>query len=289
MGAVSHPDEARRQLDLFLDGADAMLVNEIAAALVAGRGADAERALGQLRKRNPRHPDLRAFGLVCRAQRAEASSTPTHPAAMMALIEDLEGSLAPAADRLLGPRAGAALRPVWARLVDAAAALPLAECRPAAPLYHWLGVAHYRLGDERQAFRWWLALCWLDPEGFPRYGPRLPSSMMREEWAEFEREPEVANPAGGAVSRARWFPSWLLLRHRGFGRLFGPTEIPDAGVATRVFGLLLALLPFDGAGHSAELVQHRSALRALDPAFFRLYMRAVSGRTGAGPRVRRLS
>src|SRR5439155_6882058 len=126
-------------------------------------------------------------------------------------------------------------------------------------------------------------------KAFPGTSPGSPARRCGEEWAEFEREPEVANPAGGAPSRARWFPSWLLLRHRGFSRLFEPTEIPDAGVPTRVFGLLLALLPFDDAGHSAELVQHRAALRALDPAFFRLYLRAVSGRTGAGAGGRQLS
>ena len=49
-----------RQLDLFVDGRDAALVNEVVAALESRAVERAEAALGRLRDEHPAHPDLHA-------------------------------------------------------------------------------------------------------------------------------------------------------------------------------------------------------------------------------------
>jgi hypothetical protein len=55
------------QLDLFLDGRETILVNDLVAALLEGRLQDARDALNRLRKENPAHPDLVAFDRLVRS------------------------------------------------------------------------------------------------------------------------------------------------------------------------------------------------------------------------------
>ncbi len=55
------------QLDLFLDGREVILVNDLVGALLEGRLEGARDALNRLRKENPAHPDLAAFDRLVRS------------------------------------------------------------------------------------------------------------------------------------------------------------------------------------------------------------------------------
>ncbi|HEU4369527.1 MAG TPA: hypothetical protein VFV05_14995 [Methylomirabilota bacterium] len=298
------------QLDLFLDGRDAFLVHDVTTGLVARDRRRAETGLERLRDEHPLHPDLPALALLVEA----LGSPPTAPAShttMTAGTEELRHRLAPAARRLLGEGAAAFLEPLWQALARQAAdlafdeAYPLAHrswlCRqygdwaavraaveaapdwPASPrLRYRLGLARYHLGEADAAIRLWLPLCWTDPGFFARRAPTLPSTTLREGWEAFERAAPYEESLAETGDATGWFPAWLLLRHRGLARLFRADEIPDTGVASRVFRHLLALLPLESQGLSDALIAGRRALRQLSPSFFGSYMDVVA-RTGARP------
>ena len=184
------------QLDLFLDGRETILVNDLVAALLAGRLEGARDALNRLRKENPAHPDLAAFDRLVRSV-CEKPPAPPSTGEPGPIIERLT-LLVPAANRLLGLGAAAFLLPWWQALARTDAVLDPAEAAPL--LRYWMGSARWHDGDEREAVRLWLALCWLEPESFARQAPTLPSRIVREAWAAFDGEPD---PGDGGDAHGR--------------------------------------------------------------------------------------
>jgi hypothetical protein len=149
-------------------------------------------------------------------------------------------------------------------------------------LRYWIGLAQHHLGAPEVAIRLWLPLCWMDPLLFETHAPTVPNSTIGAGWIAFDHAfPFEASLADRAPMTA-WFPAWLLLRHRGLSRLFGPDDVPDAGLAARVFRHLLALLPLERRGLTDELVRQRRALRQLDESFFRYYMAVLGERRSSG-------
>jgi hypothetical protein len=297
----------RRQLDLFVDGRDAVLVYEVLKALV---GRDPERtdaALRRLREEHPAHADLPALGLLADTLRITPPS-PLTPGTLAAVVGHVERAVVPATRRLLGPDAMRFVRPVWETLAGAAAGLPFDDEHPFAHrawlaqqygdwtavrsavereqdwatkplLRQWLGLALHHSGEPARGLALCLSLCWVDPDVFARHAPASPSATIRDGWEAFER----ASPVDEVLSRdehpATWFPPWLVLRHRGLVHVFREDEIPETGSAARVLRHLLSLLPLEGHVPTEEVVRKRRTLQQLSPAFFAYYL-AVIGRAG---------
>ena len=259
------------QLDIFLDGRETILVNDLVAPLVAGRLDGARDALNRLRRENPAHPDLAAFDRLVRSLCETPPALPStgEPGP---IIERLS-LLAPAANRLLGVGAANFLLPWWRALAWTDAKLDPADAAPL--LRYWMGSARWHDGDAKEAVRLWLPLCWLEPETFARQAPTLPSRIVREAWAAFEGEPDSG--VGGDVNGrdVPWFPAWLALRHRWVAHVFRPDEVPDTGAPLRALRLLPGLLVLESQGLSDELVRQRRALRDISPWFFGTYRRLV--------------
>ena len=294
------------QLDLFVDGRDALLVHAVVTSLVARDPNRAATGLARLRDEHPTHPDLAALTLLAQALQARRWSPATH-ATLTAGIEAMQHALAPAARRCLGTDAATFLRPLWEALAATAASLPFDDVHPhahagwlcqqygdwaavrvtveaepdwaARPLLrYWLGLAQHHLGKPEAAIRLWLSLCWMDPVLFARHAPTLPSATLREDWEAFERVVPSDEWLADATHAATWFPAWLLLRHRGLIHLFRADEIPDSSTAARVFRVLLSLVPLEREGLSDQLVGQRRALQQLSPGFFRCYLEVVGRR-----------
>ena len=259
------------QLDLFLDGRETILVNDLVAALLAGRLEGARDALNRLRKENPAHPDLEPFERLVHSV-CEKPPAPPSPGEAGPMIERLT-ILVPAANRLLGRGAAAFLHPWWQALARTKAVLVPAEAAPL--LRYWMGSARWHVGDEREAVRLWLALCWLEPESFARQAPSLPSRIVREAWAAFDTEPYPDDGGDARVREVLWFPAWLALQHRWVAHVFRPDEVPDTGAPLRALRLLPGLLVLESQGFGDELVRQRRALRDISPSFFRTYRRLV--------------
>jgi hypothetical protein len=299
-------DIDRRQLDLFVDGRDALVIHEIVSALLARDVGRAETGLRRLRRDHPRHVDLAALTALGEALRVEEPVLVTH-ATLTERIEATERALAPAARRLLGQDAAIFMRSRWDALAALALHLPFDSTHPRAHrawlcqqhgawaevrdaveaepdwaatglLRYWLGLARHHLGAPEAAIRLWLPLCWIDPPLFARYAPSLPDATIRDGWEAFERADLFERLLADPTAAAPWFPAWLLARHRGLARLFRADELPDTGHATRVFRHLLSLVPLEQHGLSDELIGQRRALQQLDPDFFRCYMETVGQR-----------
>ena len=238
------------QLDLFVDGRDALLVHAVVMNLLARDFGGAAARRSTLRHEHPAHPDLPALALLIESLRSSPPSPVTH-ASVTAALDHVDRTLAPAARRLLGRDAAPFLEPLWHML--AATVLPLSfdETYPRAhaswlcqqfgdwsavraaveaeldwakqPLLGYrLGLARHHLGDVDGAIRLWLPLCWIDPPFFARYAPALPNATLREGWEAFERVGSFGEWADG-IHPATWFPPWLLVKLRGLrGTVFDP-------------------------------------------------------------------
>jgi hypothetical protein len=259
----------RTQLDLFWDGRDVVLVNAIVVNLLERQPDRAQKALTRLKEENPGHPDLGMFDRLCRALPAEPPR-PTSHAELRALIESVK-LLSSTADRLLGEGARAFLLPWWQAVAHAE--LPSAEAEPS--LRYWLGFARHHLGEEREALRLWVALCWLAPDAFEQWAPALPSVILRDAWAAFRAHAGHDDRDGPSPRETLWFPAWLALRQRWVAHLFHADEIPDTEAPLQALRLLRTLLPLESEGYSAELVQQRRRLQQSCPTFFRAYLEVV--------------
>lgn len=259
----------RTQLDLFWDGRDVVLVNAIVVNLLERQPDRAQEALTRLKEENPGHPDLGMFDRLCRALPAEPPR-PTSHAELRALIESVK-LLSSTADRLLGEGARAFLLPWWQAVAHAE--LPSAEAEPS--LRYWLGFARHHLGEEREALRLWVALCWLAPDAFEQWAPALPSVILRDGWAAFRAHAGHDDRDGPSPRETLWFPAWLALRQRWVAHLFHADEIPDTEAPLQALRLLRTLLPLESEGYSAELVQQRRRLQQSCPTFFRAYLEVV--------------
>jgi hypothetical protein len=269
------PQAGTAQLDLFVDGAETVLLHALGEALLAGRSESADEALQKLRRHDPAHPDLGALGRLCQAVRP-GLPVPGSPSSLVALAQELETVLLPTAERLLGPGAPAALDPVWRRLVDGASGLRLDGAEAGGHLRFWVGAAHRHRGERRQALRLWLSLAWLDAGALATLAPRCPDDTLRLAWTAFERAPGFEVPEEPEAA-ARWFPAWAFLHDRELASLFRADKVPGLGtdVAGAAARAVLALLPLETQGLSEEVVRGRRALKAAAPAFFPLYLRRV--------------
>ena len=295
-----------QQLDLFVDGHDALLVHAVVTRLLADDPDRATSQLAILRREHPAHPDLAALALLTDSLRASPPSPASH-AIVTTMLEQVDRTLVPVAQRLLGRDAANFLKPLWHTLAMTASSLKFDESYPRAhaswlcqqlddwaavraaveaepdwatrPLLRYrLGLALHHLGESAGAIRQWLPLCWIDPALFARYAPTLPNAMLREGWEAFERAGSFGESPDDAIHAAEWFPAWLLVRHRRLADLFQAANVPDAGITSEVFRALLALVPLERSGLSDDLITHRRALQRLSPELFAYYMRGLGGR-----------
>jgi hypothetical protein len=266
------------QLDLFLDGKETLLVNDLVTKILEPCPAGAERALHRLREQSPEHPDLDAFERLVHSVRAGPPAAPGEK--QLGPMIDSVAALAPAAERLLGREAAVFLLGWW-RALARTEALP-GPGDPSPLLRYWIGCARWNVGDERQALRLWLPLCWLAPESFVRHAPTFPSRTLREGWATFDSEADAEESGDMRAGKIAWFPAWLALQQRSIAHLFPPAEIPETSAALRAFRLLPGLLVLESQGYSEELIERRRILRDISPPFFRRYWQLVveaGGRT----------
>lgn len=262
------------QLDLFVHTAGTALLNDVAEALTARDGRAAQRALDRLRAHDPGHPDLTGLGHLSRALRSELPA-PASATALDALVRDTEAVLWPLAARLVGAtRAGTMLEPVWRRLRDGASAAAREGSVDTGARVYWLGVAHYHLGERPEAWRSWLRLAWIDPVTLWTLAPRCPDDTLRRAWLEFERRPGFDTPDEAAAA-ARWFPAWVVVRHRALATLLRPDEVPGTDPAVATARCVLGLLPLEARGLSDDVVRGRRTLQAVAPGFFSYYLRTV--------------
>ncbi|MEF8729052.1 MAG: hypothetical protein V5B34_12695 [Accumulibacter sp.] len=291
-----------RQLDLFLDSREVVLVNDVVAAFRAGECARARNALAALRAESPERSELAPFAvLLAFLEKLRESDFATPDGDGLAqLLGEIDAVVVPAT-QALGSEARGFLDRIWRRLATAAAGQPFDPARPqihAAALYlrahagaeaegaasriadgwndplilRWRALARYRVGGL-QAARWQIfSLAWFATDSFPQLLAELSAPELESDWRRFQSAIEMPD--------ASWFPAWCLLPHPEFvaalaGEISPPIRRAAAGIpGLGAFLALTKILAIEPGGYSRALVDERARLQAIDATFFAAYMRS---------------
>lgn len=285
-------DVDREQPDLFLDGAQAQVQNQLIDAITARDAAASGEKLRQLASLDVGNWAIDHAVVLIDALQA---APPDHPAQARQRLDVIENQWLPAASSLLRAGARDFLTPIWrdvGRALQGVAfeagnakghaswaylngldwgnvkrtilEIPTWESEPL--LLVWLALARWRLAEYREAVRSWFALCWHFPGHFAECAesPTFPNSSLQRAWE--ESQDQDLDPA----ITPSWFPAWVLIDHPGIARTVGPcggTSDPE-----RAFDHLVALR----RGHSdREDLDHRRALKDLHPDLLGRYLASL--------------
>lgn len=267
------------QLDLFLDTAETLAVNDLRDALWRGDAASAGTLRERLHGIDPHHPTLpRAAALI----QALGAPTPRDEDEAAARLDTLERVWEPAARALWPDAADGFLTPLWRA---AGSALEGAAFDPGRPrrhsswaygkgldwesvrrtvrsaagfrsepvLLHRLAEAEHRLRRGTAALELWFTLCWRSPTYFEEMVEQegFPDESLKEAWRralDDDLEPPMSPP---------WFPAWMALRDPGIARAAAPRG--GATPPERAFDLALALAA------DVQDIHKRKALQEIHP------------------------
>ena len=285
-------DVDRAQPDLFLDGAQAHVQNQLIDAITAGDAATSGEKLRQLASIDAEHWAIdHAVALIGALQAAPLD----RPEQARQRLDAIENRWLPAASSLLRAGARDFLSPLWRDVGRALERVPFVsgdakghaswaylngldwssvkrtvlevqnwESEPL--LLTWLALARWRLGEYREAMRSWFALCWHFPAHFAECveSSTFPNSSLQRAWEDAQDQdldPAITPP---------WFPAWLLIGQPGIARTMGPcggTSGPE-----RAFDHLVALRR--GISDREDL-DHRRALHDLHPDLLGHYLNSL--------------
>jgi len=284
------------QLDLFEHSRDVVLRNAAIDALRKRDTGACAQAVAALAAEYGADPLLPAFSLLCEKLRSPIPK-PLARAAAIALLQELDDAVAPAAHAVFGKEAQAWLSPLCAELAASIADYPFDsghESLHAAPLLlraaHWMDAAacieaiaswrrqpaplawmieaRCRIGGFDAILPLLAELAWMAPQRAQLLAPRLElpalARLVRAFDAEFEGE--------GTPDDFAWFPAWALIADSRLGECL---RLSQAGANTRsehCARIVLGLLSCGRQGRHAELVEGRRKLRELHPALFARYM-----------------
>ncbi|MDE0443088.1 MAG: hypothetical protein OXL38_13320 [Gammaproteobacteria bacterium] len=284
-------DVDRAQPDLFLDGAQAQVQNQLIEAITARDAAVSGVKLRQLATLDAGHWAIdHAVALIDALQAAPLEQ----PKEARQRLDAIENRWLPAASSLLRAGARDFLSPLWRDVGRALEGVPFAsgdakghaswaylngldwssvkrtileEHWESEPLLQtWLARARWRLAEYREAMRLWFALCWHFPAHFAECveSSTFPNSSLQRAWEEAQDQdldPPITPP---------WFPAWLLIGHPGIARTIGPcggTSGPE-----RAFDHLVALRR--GISDREDL-DHRRALHDIHPDLLGRYLASL--------------
>ena len=284
------------QLDIFEHSRDVVLRNAVIDALRERDTGACAQALAALTAEYGADPLLSAFSFLC-GKLHSPIPRPIAREVAIAILQELDDAVAPAAHAAFGKEAQAWISPCYTELAASIADYPFDsshESLHAAPLLlragHWMdasacieAIASWR--RQPAPLAWMIEarcrmagfdaimpllaeLAWMAPQRAQVLAPRL--ELLALDWlvrdfdAEFEGE--------GTPQDFSWFPAWVLIADSRLGECL---RLSQAGANTRseyCARVALGLLLFERQGRHAELVEGRRKLRELHPALFARYM-----------------
>jgi len=291
---------AQQQLDIFDDGRQLALHNDVAQAVLRGDGWAAQQAVDALRNEFGDFASLLPARLLIEHLRCQqaASSTVAEASSLLEWVQRVETLLVPAAIDVMGPAdARVWLAGQWRWLAELARPLPWRAEQAqlhSASLYlragDWAGAAAavHSIGSWRripQPLLWMTQACWhlqgpdaawpllaqalwLAPGRAKALIAQLPDRhlprLVRRFEAAFEPEDD---------DQWAWLPAWALIDHAGMADLLNGAGSDAQVPPVRGFQLVIALLRLERAGRHHDIVEHRRALKSLDERLFALYIR----------------
>ena len=284
------------QLDIFEHTRDVVLRNAAIDTLRERDTGACAQAVAALGAEYGADPLRSAFSILCAKLRSPVPK-PIAREVAIAILQELDDTVAPAAHAVFGKEAQAWLSPLCAELAAAIADYPFDSGREslhAAPLLlraaRWThaaacteAIASWR--RQPAPLAWMIEakshvagfdaimpllaeLAWMAPQRAQALAPRLElpalDRLLQGFDAEFEGE--------GTPDDFTWFPAWALIAD---SRLAECLRLSQSGANTRseyCARVVLNLLLFERQGRHAELVEGRRKLRELHPALFARYM-----------------
>ncbi|MGV3570601.1 MAG: hypothetical protein ACO1PB_08375 [Ramlibacter sp.] len=288
------------QLDIFNDGRDVQLRNDLADALARGDADAARAAAAALQAAFPRDDTLPpAQTLVAALDRGQAPAFTSHDdlAAARAVLTE---AIAPAATRVLGAGASAWLALRWGELASRAAAVRFDAGSPedhAAPLFlragrwaqaaaavesieswrrkpvtlMWMAQARYHLRGLDSTWDLLAELAWMSCERLDALLRALDDPLLRRLRDGFEERFD----GGAGVEDLCWFPGWLLTERPSLAPLLAAAQRGADTPPEQAMRLVVELLGLERQGRQREVLQKRKELREVSEAVYGGY---VAGR-----------
>ena len=288
------------QLDIFNDGRDVQLRNDLADALMRDDAEAARAAAAALQAAFPGDDTLPpAQTLIGALDRRQAPAVTSHDDLATARSAMTE-TIAPAAARVLVAGAAPWLAERWSELARRAAALPLAARRPddhAAPLWlragrwteaaaavegieswrrkpvtiGWMAQARYHTQGLDRTWDLLAELAWLSCERLDALLRGLDDPLLRRLRDGFEERFD----GGAGVEELCWFPAWLLTERPSLAPLLATAQRGSDTLPEQAMRLVVELLGLERQGRRREVVQKRKELREVSEAVYAGY---VAGR-----------
>lgn len=284
------------QLDLFMDGREVILQNDVIAALRARDAIAGRRALTTFATEFPAHEVIAPLSLLLEALATPVSSFTSHGSVANAL-HIMQTTVVPAAQRVLGNHAASEwLAPLWLSLADGAAGLPFDV---QAPQHHraylllqsgkwtmadteiasipswrripttlaWMAQARFHQGGLESACCLLMELAWIDAHEFTQLVHHLPAPTLHKQLKDFDAAID------DTLDHA-WFPAWLLIAVPALSWVIRDTQPGNNHAPERVARLIFDLLAFEKQGRHADIVRLRKKLRDWHSGLFACYMRS---------------
>ena len=285
------------QPDLFLDGGEAALLNDLRGALSARNAEKASMCLDEWIRVVPEHRLRASAERLCDA--LDHLSNPPSDVDPALELERLQGELSADGRELLGPSARDFEAPFWRRLANALAHRPFDAGAPELHASYalercldWHGVrdsvlavpafdaepglllrlinACSRLGERTSSIEWLMTLCWRHPETAAEHlenrtvGDRAVLKTW-ETFCELDVEP---------VMDTAWFPAWLLIAEPGLARVLNQSLLAQPSDAFNAFDAVRTLLTTsEGPELGEQTIAQRQCLRDAHPALLAAYLK----------------
>lgn len=292
----------QRQLDLFDDGRDVGLRNDLAQALLDGDPVAAQRSADTLQAEFGADTVLPPAALLIENlhwRQSLAADSSLEATQVLHARQHLEGPVTAAAHALFGAHeAPPWLQGQWCWLATLAAPIGWhpahAEAHAAGLYLHgqawpqaaaavasigswrripvpllWMTQARWRGEGADVAWPLLAEALWLAPARAAALLPALADTRLSRLVARFE---EHFDPAAAAAAEWAWLPAFALVDQP---LLAGPLEKakpPTDSAAGQAFSTVMALLRLERQGRHHEIIAHRARLQALSITLFAAYM-----------------
>jgi hypothetical protein len=285
-----------QQLDLFMDGRDTLLQNDVIAALRARDAAVGRQALAVFAAEFPQHELLAPLTTLLATLDTPVPRFADHDG-VAAALHTMNTGVAPAAHTVFGHKDAAAwLAPLWLSLAAAAAALPFNAAKPNTHVAYlllqsgdgaaaeaaiagiaswrrmpvtlaWMAAARFHQGGLERAWPLLLELAWIDTRTFSRLAPELPAPALHKLLSDFALAIEDDNDPDPA-----WFAAWLLITKPAMSEVMRETQTCNNQAPEKTARLIVDLLILEKQGRHADLVAQRKRLRDLHTGLYAIYM-----------------
>ena len=286
------------QFDLFNDGHNVVLRNDVIHALEQCNAAAARSALETLRQQYPHDDCLDDLQVLIAAVAGRSRMVFQSHDVLRAARQVLQDDIEPAARRTFDDQgAHAWLRARWEELAERAAPLAFSANhgedhatplwlragnwqaaadavagipswrRIPAPLF-WMVQARLQLVGLQATWGMLAELAWLAPRRLDELVTQAIDPTLGQLMHKFELGFEGVGDAGDLA----WFPAWVLTERPGLAAYLAQAQASQHSDPEKAMRVLVELLGLERQGRHREVIDRRKTLRGLHASLYAAYM-----------------